>query len=109
MKVSMLAKSAAVALVFGLVASTPAHAVDLSGSGASFPTNLIEACKAPFATATSHTFTYASGSSSTGRGNADKAAVIAAVRARGFHPKDDNEADALAILLWASETDGGVK
>jgi phosphate transport system substrate-binding protein len=73
MKVSMLAKSAAVALVFGLVASTPAHAVDLSGSGASFPTNLIEACKAPFATATSHTFTYASGSSSTGRGNADKA------------------------------------
>ena len=45
----------------------------------------------------------------TGRGNADKAAVIAAVRARGFHPKDDNEADALAILLWASETDGGVK
>ena len=73
MKVSMLAKSAAVALVFGLVASTPAHAVDLSGSGASFPTNLIEACKAPFATATSHSFTYASGSSSTGRGNADKA------------------------------------
>ena len=72
MKVSMLAKSAAVALVFGLVASTPAHAVDLTGSGASFPTNLIEACKAPFAAATSHTFTYASGSSSTGRGNSDK-------------------------------------
>lgn len=44
----------------------------------------------------------------TGRGNADKAAVIAAVRARGFHPKDDNEADALAILLWAMETRGGV-
>jgi len=38
----------------------------------------------------------------TGRGNADKAAVIAAVRARGFHPADDNEADALAILLWAN-------
>jgi phosphate transport system substrate-binding protein len=73
MKVSMLAKSAAVALVFGLVASTPAHAVDLSGSGASFPTNLIEACKAPFATASGHTYTYASASSSTGRGNADKA------------------------------------
>jgi phosphate transport system substrate-binding protein len=72
MKVSMLAKSAAVALVFGLVASTPAHAVDLSGSGASFPTNLIEACKAPFAAASSHTYTYASGSSSTGRGNSDK-------------------------------------
>jgi phosphate transport system substrate-binding protein len=72
MKVSMLAKSAAVALVFGLVASTPAHAVDLTGSGASFPTNLIEACKAPFAAATSHTYTYASGSSSTGRGNSDR-------------------------------------
>jgi phosphate transport system substrate-binding protein len=73
MKVSMLAKSAAVALVFGLVASTPAHAVDLTGSGASFPAGLIEACKAPFKDSGSgHTYTYASGSSSTGRGNSDK-------------------------------------
>lgn len=45
----------------------------------------------------------------TGKGNADKAAVIAAVRARGFNPADDNEADALAILLWATETQGGVR
>ena len=45
----------------------------------------------------------------TGKGNADKDAVIAAVRARGFNPADDNEADALAILLWAIETDGGVR
>ena len=45
----------------------------------------------------------------TGKGNADKAAVIAAIRARGFHPADDNEADALAILLWATETQGGVR
>ena len=45
----------------------------------------------------------------TGRGNADKAAVIAAVRARGFSPIDDNEADAIAILLWAIETGGGVR
>ena len=45
----------------------------------------------------------------TGRGNADKAAVIAAIRARGFNPADDNEADALAILLWATETQGGVR
>ena len=45
----------------------------------------------------------------TGKGNADKAAVIAAVRARGFSPADDNEADALAILLWATETHGGVR
>ena len=45
----------------------------------------------------------------TGKGNADKAAVIAAIRARGFNPADDNEADALAILLWATETQGGVR
>ena len=45
----------------------------------------------------------------TGRGNADKAAVIAAVQARGFSPADDNEADAIAILLWAIETGGGVR
>jgi hypothetical protein len=36
-----------------------------------------------------------------GRGNADKSAVIAAVRALGFDPADDNEADALALLDWA--------
>ena len=45
----------------------------------------------------------------TGRGNADKAAVITAIRARGFSPADDNEADALAILLWATQTGGGVR
>jgi Holliday junction resolvasome RuvABC endonuclease subunit len=44
-----------------------------------------------------------------GKGNADKAAVIAAVRARGFNPSGDNEADAIAILLWALETAGGVR
>jgi Holliday junction resolvasome RuvABC endonuclease subunit len=44
-----------------------------------------------------------------GKGNADKGAVIAAVRARGFNPTDDNEADAIAILLWAIETHGGVR
>jgi hypothetical protein len=31
------------------------------------------------------------------------------IRARGFDPADDNEADALAILLWAIETNGGVR
>ena len=36
-----------------------------------------------------------------GKGNADKAAVIAAVKALGFQPADDNEADAIAMLLWA--------
>jgi hypothetical protein len=44
-----------------------------------------------------------------GRGNADKAAVIEAVRARGYSPADNNEADAIAILLWALETRGGVR
>ena len=43
----------------------------------------------------------------TGKGNADKAAVITAMQARGFHPADDNEADALALLLWATSTTGG--
>jgi Holliday junction resolvasome RuvABC endonuclease subunit len=42
----------------------------------------------------------------TGRGNADKDAVIAAVRALGFDPVDDNEADALALLDWALEHGG---
>src|SRR3954469_2186245 len=45
----------------------------------------------------------------TGKGNADKAAVIAAIRARGFSPIDHNEADALAILVWAIATQGGVR
>jgi hypothetical protein len=45
----------------------------------------------------------------TGSGNAPKPAMIAAARARGFSPADDNEADALAILHWALETRGGVR
>jgi hypothetical protein len=45
----------------------------------------------------------------TGRGNADKAAMMVAARARGFSPADDNEADAIAILFWALETRGGVQ
>jgi len=44
----------------------------------------------------------------TGKGNADKVAVMAAIRERGFDPSDDNEADAIAILLWALETNGGL-
>ncbi len=42
----------------------------------------------------------------TGRGNAPKQAMIAAARARGFNPADDNEADAIAILHWALATKG---
>lgn len=38
----------------------------------------------------------------TGKGNADKDAMIAGMRARGFALQDDNEADALALLLLVS-------
>ena len=37
----------------------------------------------------------------TGLGNASKAAMIAAMQAKGYPVTDDNEADALALLHWA--------
>jgi len=41
----------------------------------------------------------------TGKGNGDKEAVIKAVEGWGFHPQNDNEADAIALLrLRLSET-----
>lgn len=40
----------------------------------------------------------------TGKGNAGKAEVIAAMRAKGHPVTDDNEADALALLGWAIDT-----
>jgi len=43
----------------------------------------------------------------TGKGNANKALMIAAIEARGFRPADDNEADAIALLLWATAPTGG--
>ena len=43
----------------------------------------------------------------TGKGNARKPEVMAAVRALGYAPQDDNEADALALLHWAIERQGG--
>ena len=75
MKISKIAKVAAIAIAFGLVATTPAHAgVSISGSGASFPAALIEGCKAPFATQSTatDTYSYASSSSGTGQSNSDK-------------------------------------
>ena len=39
----------------------------------------------------------------TGKGNAGKADMIAALRARGYPVTDDNEADALALLGWAMD------
>jgi len=73
LRISKLAKVATIALAFGLVAGTPAYAVDLQGSGASFPALLIEGCKAGFAASGSgHTYVYASSSSGTGQANSDK-------------------------------------
>ena len=39
----------------------------------------------------------------TGKGNASKDAVIAAMRLKGHTPADDNAADALAILEWVMD------
>ena len=39
----------------------------------------------------------------TGKGNANKDAMLAQAKARGFRPETDNDADALAILHWAVE------
>lgn len=45
----------------------------------------------------------------TGSGNANKQAVIDAVRKRGFAPADDNEADALALLSFILKQQHGGK
>ena len=71
MRISRIAKVAASALALVLVAATPAYAANYSGSGASFPANLIEACKAGFAASGSDTYSYASSSSGTGQKNSD--------------------------------------
>jgi Holliday junction resolvasome RuvABC endonuclease subunit len=43
----------------------------------------------------------------TGKGNASKAAVIDALRALGYHPVDDNEADAIALArYWLDDRNG---
>jgi len=44
----------------------------------------------------------------TGKGNAGKAEMVAAMQARGHQPGCDNEADALALLHWAL-AQGGVQ
>lgn len=43
----------------------------------------------------------------TGKGNASKEAIIAAMQAKGYAPADDNEADALALLHWAIDPQAG--
>jgi phosphate transport system substrate-binding protein len=72
MKIKSRSKIAAALAVAGLIfSSTPAHAVDLQGSGATFVAPLLEACKAGFANSTSHSFTYGGGGSGTGQKNSD--------------------------------------
>ena len=44
----------------------------------------------------------------TGKGNANKQAIIAAVRELGFYPNDDNEADAISLLQLVISRDGGL-
>ena len=39
----------------------------------------------------------------TGKGNADKAMMVEEVKKRGYNPTDDNQADAIAIMLLAKE------
>lgn len=39
----------------------------------------------------------------TGRGNAPKPRMVAEARRRGYKPRDDNEADAILLLLYAGE------
>jgi phosphate transport system substrate-binding protein len=51
--------------------ATPAQAVDLQGSGASFVDPLLQACKAGFAQKTPHSYVYTSTGSGTGKKNSD--------------------------------------
>jgi crossover junction endodeoxyribonuclease RuvC len=43
----------------------------------------------------------------TGKGNASKADVVAAVQSWGLQPRDDNEADAMALWEYAQREFGG--
>jgi phosphate transport system substrate-binding protein len=63
-------KAAVAVLSLSFVLATPANAVDLVGSGATFPQGLIDGCKAGFATSTSHSWQYSGVGSSAGRNDA---------------------------------------
>jgi len=67
MKKARFVKAAVAVLSLSFVLATPANAVDLAGSGASFPAGLIEGCKADFAKSSTHTYQYLSNSSGDGR------------------------------------------
>ena len=71
MKFSHKAKALVIAGLIAVSSATPAHAVDLQGSGASFVDPLLQACKAGFAKDSSHSYVYTSTGSGTGKKNAD--------------------------------------
>jgi phosphate transport system substrate-binding protein len=71
MKFSNKVKAIVLAAVVAVSGATPAHAVDLAGSGASFVVPLVEACKAGFAKKTGHSYVYTSTGSGTGKNNSD--------------------------------------
>ena len=54
MKFSNKAKAFAIAAVIAISTATPAQAVDLTGSGASFVDPLLQSCKAGFNKSSSH-------------------------------------------------------
>ena len=71
MTFSKKAKALVIAGLIAVSSATPAHAVDLQGSGASFVDPLLQACKAGFAKASSHSYVYTSTGSGTGQKNSD--------------------------------------
>jgi phosphate transport system substrate-binding protein len=71
MKLSSKFKAVGLAAAFVLSVAQPAHATDLTGSGASFVDPLLQACKAGFATKTGHSYVYTSTGSGTGKKNSD--------------------------------------
>ncbi len=71
MTFSKKAKALVIAGLIAVSSTTPAHAVDLQGSGASFVDPLLQACKAGFAKASSHSYVYTSTGSGTGQKNSD--------------------------------------
>ena len=71
MNFSTKAKALAIAALIAVSTAQPAHAVDLTGSGASFVDPLLQACKAGFAKATNNSYVYSSTGSGTGKKNAD--------------------------------------
>ena len=70
MKKARFVKAAVAVLSLSFVLATPANAVDLVGSGATFPQGLIDGCKAGFATSSTNTYQYSGIGSSAGRSDA---------------------------------------